>query len=1137
MRTVGVEAMNGFTAEQREAIERRDGELFLDAGAGSGKTSVLVERFARGVLGDGIDPTSILTITFTEKAAAEMRERIRRRLRELGAPEAARATEAAFISTIHSFCARVLRAHALTIGIDPAFTVLDELEAGRLADAAFEAALTDFAENSPGALDLIAAYNPFELRGTIAAIHDLLRSRGQRRPHLPEIPPAPDRDPLRRALEAAALTALNELSHVPEPSSKVSQAMERLERVPELAQSEDRWPGDLDPLKLPGGNGAALATEACTAYSAALAEFRDACAHRWAERALPLLEQLLAGFAQRFEASKHERGALDFEDLELLCRDLLRDHEELRERYRQRFERVMVDEFQDTNAIQLELIDMVTDGNLFTVGDAQQSIYGFRHANVELFQARGAELARRDARATLTTNFRSRREILTVINRVFEPELGESFQALVAGREDPPGADPVVELLLADREAEWTAEGIAAPWRVAEARALARRVGELVRGGLAASDIVVLTRATTDLRAYERALEEQGVPTYLIGGRGYWSHPQVIDLLAYLRVLANPRDEEALYTVLASPLVGVSADGLVMLAAAGRLSGRDPWWLLREPEDRLDALSAPDREAMTGFAEWAACERLLLAREGVEGLIERALEQTGYDLYVLAMPGGQRRLANVRKLMRLGSKHAVAHGPGLRSFLDLVALRSAGWFPDPDASEAPVESEGLDAVRLMTIHRAKGLEFPVVCVADLGRAPRFSAPLLRIGSDGRLGIRLARPGTGRREAALAWEELGEEEKARAAAEERRLFYVALTRARERLIISGAAKVEAWGASSGGGATTMSWLGPALVGDVSAEQGVADGVRFSVVRPGATDDGVDVAGRTDALSPRGPAVAPPPPLPAPTPASPVGSVSYTSLAAYQRCGYRFYAERVLGIPPTVDSRRAAPGGGAETVLDPAERGTLVHALLETLDFRRPLLPGPEAIIALAPREPSRREVEEIVALVRSFAASELRGRLGRATRTSREQRFSFLQGGLLITGMLDVIATEPPNRTLIVDYKTDRLGGSDPAAVVEREYGTQRLIYALAALRAGAVEVDVVHLFLEVPDAPVAASFTRERAAALEQSLDRLTGGLRAGEFSVTDAPHRGICHGCPAEGGLCSWPLQMTRREAPDRLF
>jgi ATP-dependent exoDNAse (exonuclease V) beta subunit len=603
-------------------------------------------------------------------------------------------------------------------------------------------------------------------------------------------------------------------------------------------------------------------------------------------------------------------------------------------------------------------------------------------------------------------------------------------------------------------------------------------------------------------------------------------------------VLANPRDEEALYTVLASPLVGVSTDALVMLAAAARESGRDPWWVLRDPEERLDDLPPSDRERMLGFAEWAADERVVALRQGLESLIERAVERTGYDLAVLALPGGQRRLANVRKLMRLGRHHTDTHGPSLRGFLDLVALRSSAWIADPDESEAPVESEGLDAVRLMTIHRAKGLEFGVVCVADLGRGPRWSAELLRVGRDGRLGIRVARPGTGRREGALDYDELGEEERMRAAAEERRLFYVALTRAQERLILGGAARVEAWGNSNGG--APMSWLGPALIEDISAGEGVSEGVRFSVVRPGAAGDAADAV-RPIAIGhrpaqPEAGLVSPPlPPVPS---APPVSSVSYTSLAAYRRCGYRFYAERVLGIPPVPSEATADPGASAPaTVLDPAERGTVVHALLERLDFRRPVVPTPEAITAAAPRRPTAAELEDIARLLESFAGSGLRARLGRAHGVRREQRFAFLHDGLLITGMLDVLAAEPGNRTLIVDYKSDRLDGADPAALVARDYGTQQLIYALAALRTGARAVEVVHVFLEDPEAPVSAIFEAERLPELEAALSELLAGLGAGTFNVTETPHRGVCRGCPAEGGLCSWPLEMTRRTAPDQLF
>ncbi len=277
-------------------------------------------------------------------------------------------------------------------------------------------------------------------------------------------------------------------------------------------------------------------------------------------------------------------------------RDLLAGDRELRERYAQRFEQIMVDEFQDTNKIQLDVINQIARGNLFVVGDAQQSIYGFRHADVELFEELGERLAREGRRATLEQNFRSRPEILEVINRAFDG-------ALRAGREVQAAGEPLVELLVVDKGEEWAAtEGVASPWRAAEARALARRVRELIDAGAAPADVVVLTRATTDLRAYERALEERAIPTYLIGGRGYWSHPQVMDLVAYLRALANPADEEAYYQLLASPLVGLSLDALVIVAAARRAGEGEP------------ELAADDAERLSTFSAWFDGEREWVGR-------------------------------------------------------------------------------------------------------------------------------------------------------------------------------------------------------------------------------------------------------------------------------------------------------------------------------------------------------------------------------------------------------------------------------------------------------------------------------------------------------------------------------------------
>ena len=178
---------------------------------------------------------------------------------------------------------------------------------------------------------------------------------------------------------------------------------------------------------------------------------------------------------------------------------------------------------------------------------------------------------------------------------------------------------------------------------------------------------------------------------------------------------------------------------------------------------------------------------------------------------------------------------------------------------------------------------------------------------------------------------------------------------------------------------------------------------------------------------------------------------------------------------------------------------------------------------------------------MAALVRRFADSDLCARLGRATQTRREERFTFPlcadPAQPLVVGAIDVLAREPSGRMLVVDYKSDRLDGADPAAVVEREYGTQRLVYALAALHAGAEGVEISHCFLERPDAPVSVAFERGQLAELQARLEALGRGVLERRFEVAPAPYRGLCAGCPAQGGLCSWPLEITRRESPDTLF
>ena len=372
-----------FTAEQRAAIDSRSGSGLLAANAGSGKTAVMVERFVEAVLRDGAAVGSVLALTFTEKAAGELRERVRRRFTALGETEHARETDAAWIGTIHGFCARVLRARPLAAGLDPRFTVLDAAAARRLAEAAYERALEEWAgARGAPAIDLAAAYGP-GLRDMILATHETLRSRGESDPRLPIPPARAVPDPA--ALLAARESAVNALGGV--EGKKVAAAREALEGL--AIGDEVPWPGVLDAAKLATG-AKALDHPACVDYRDAWDAYRTACADHHARSAVALLDDLLARFGAAYDTAKAARAGVDFSDLELRVRDLLTDPG-ARRAWAERFALIMVDEFQDTNRLQLDVLESLARDNLFAVGDEFQSIYRFRHADVEnLPRAAGA---------------------------------------------------------------------------------------------------------------------------------------------------------------------------------------------------------------------------------------------------------------------------------------------------------------------------------------------------------------------------------------------------------------------------------------------------------------------------------------------------------------------------------------------------------------------------------------------------------------------------------------------------------------------------------------------------------------------------------------------------------------------------
>ena len=1126
-----------LTDEQRQAIARRSGPLALAASAGSGKTSVLVERYVRAVIEDGIAPGRILAITFTDRAAGELRERVRRRFAAAGEREAARASVGAFVSTFHGFCARLLRSHAVLVGLAPDFTVLGDAQAAELRDAAFDAALARWLDDR-GALDLAAAFGVSELRAAIDAVYDELRSRGERAPALGL--PAVRHDEVAAAatLARAARELGAELASAPRAKT-IDRALDQLAAAAELTAGAVT-PSPLRIAELALRNGAsALVSAASERYEAARAVFEEACADRLGVAAVGLLDGLLGSFTQRYESLKRRRGVVDFDDLELEAGALLAEHEEIRVLWSDRFERLMVDELQDTNARQMALLAMLDRDNLFTVGDEFQSIYGFRHADVALFRERRALLGRTGSTSVLSTNFRSRGPLLAAVNAVFGARFGADFVPLIAGREDDPrgGPEPLVELLVTDTDG-WEpheqmlgVELAPAPlWRRAEARLLARRLDQLIASGEArAEEIVVLFRAGGSIGVYEAALADLGHPTLATAGGGFFARPEVVDLVAYLRALANPLDELALYSVLASPLCGCSPDVLVELALRARERESSVWEQLeRDPPDERSA----------AFAARFAHARRAAADRGLGEIVASAVAGFGYDHHLCALHAPERRIANVRKLERLAREFEVRDGRDLRRFAEALAAGRVGSVRE---TEAPPPAAGTGAIRLMTIHSAKGLEFPVVCVADLAHQLVTREPSLLV-DRGRVGLRL--PTVEHRAVdTLAYAELRAERAAAAFAEEQRIIYVAMTRARDRLILSGAARFAKWPSEA---ASAIAWLGPALVGDLPARAGAGGGVavlggagdvalRLTLCTPSTAEQllgpGAPDAGGLDA----GPAAlsAAADPISAAAASMRVSApnltaLSYTAIAEYERCAYRYHLQRVIGLPD-VDP----PGGEGDTRA--AARGVVVHALLERLDFAAPVPPSEREVadaatlagVALGPGE----DLAALAALAGAFARSPLCGRLAAARDVRREEVFAFALRGEeeLLRGFLDVAAVEPDGTLLIVDYKSDQLvDGADLAAHVDRDYSVQRLVYALAGLASGAPAVEVAHCFLRRPELVLTTRFAASERARLEELLAARLEPLRAGRFAVSADPNRERCGSCPGRARLCSHEEVLT---------
>ena len=994
-----------------------DRHVSVTAGPGSGKTAVLVERYLHILRTHDVSIDQIVAITFTNRAANEMRSRLRRKLDELLRATSGderrkwlkhkRTLDGAIITTIHGFCSRLLHEFPVEANIDPQFVLLDQHQSAMLLEAAVEASLTEFintgeewitrltvlmgrAQLAQGLADLhrncrdlgltldeIAA----QTKASHATADDYLAALGDLEQQMAELFALPRSTPAatakRAAVESAWPALRARLHDIPDPESLAGycQAIEDFRNV---------RPSAAGPIA-----GRIKALDELIWEKPLKGRVPQICFDLFAKDYAASVIKVLRRIAERLAEEKSRLAALDFDDLQLRVLRLLNDRPEALARIADRFKFFLVDEFQDTNRLQRDLMTKLAlssaqRANLFIVGDRKQSIYGFRGADVSVFGQMTEALAEAGGTSKpLHLNFRSQPPLISFLNVLFEKifksgedcgqqDLGQlgyvEHERSLAEREsgDPP---PLIELLVDVEPDEKSAEFHRLPQqspRERDARQLARRIVSLVQGDedrrqsgsrrFEFRDIALLFRAMTDVPAYEAAFRRAGIPSLTVQGKGFYEREEISDLIQLLRFLDNRTDELALAAILRSPLCGVSDNALLALRCAPVLEGNPEQGLLRKRrgvrklfyalrhQDQIQFINPGEREALNRAAAWLT--RLLERRNryGIAELLRMAVGETEYLTIIAASFEGAQRLANVEKLFRLADSFEKSGTHLIRDFVRFVEdFEKVGG----REGEGQID-ESADAVRLMTIHQAKGLEFPVVIIPDLHRElhTRDSWYML----DPHKGLSVQIPdGRGYRVSGLTFQELSDRAAWREQFESMRLLYVAATRAEDRLILSGATKDlpglckkrDNW----------LAWIWQAL----GLEEHVHSGILYldedaqidlviakpgssPTVREGSSSLYIAAAGDTRGALPDGRATAWDFPLlrPVEPGRTAVHRFSVTQLINYQRCPRQYYFDRVLHAPAPDhvqiwnDAEAPEPPANLTATL----KGAVIHRFCET-----------------------------------------------------------------------------------------------------------------------------------------------------------------------------------------------------------
>lgn len=879
-----------WTAEQQKVIDLRNRNILVSAAAGSGKTAVLVERIIQRITDERepVDVDRMLIVTYTEAAASEMKERIaaaiekqlEQRPGDARLEQQAALIHTAPITTIHSFCLSVIRDHFHVIGIDPGFRIVEEGELkllkqdvlDELLEECYEKGDEEFLEFTekfgrgkndrrieelilklyefscsypcPGKwLDsCVMAYKSEDMlsSGFVKNAELRVRRRGKdiggildRALKICEEPDGPymyadmiesDRKYLDRIIKAEDFEAMYDAVNGfawKRLSTKRDETVspEKKEEVKKLRKQAK---------KLVEGLQAAYFYAPWQVWAE---DMRDASG------SMATLSGLVKQFSKLLGEKKRSRNMIDFNDMEHFALSILTEEKDghtapsrVAEEYQERFEEVMIDEYQDSNLVQEAILTSVSrmekgQNNIFMVGDVKQSIYRFRLSRPELFMEKYDTYTLEDSacqRVDLHKNFRSRPEVLDSANYLFEQIMQRGFggieydenAALYPGADFPEKPEDTdsgfsyrTELLLMDKKeaAVRTAEG-GGDAKKAEARMIARRIRELTDSGMVYDraegacrrvryrDIVILTRSIKGwAESFSSVLAEEGIPAYSVSREGYFETYEVSVLMDYLRILDNARQDLPLAAVLTSPFGGLDVQELARIRLAfPELPFYEAYVRYAETED-LPEEEGKTREKLESFYGQIAYFRRKVPYTPIHELLAEIIDRTGYGTYISAMPGGAQRQANVEMLVEKAAAFEGTSYKGLFNFIRYIEqLRKY----DVDYGEAGILDEQADTVRIMSIHKSKGLEFPIVFAAGMGKAFNMQDVRGSVILHPELGAGLDVVDLEQRTKAPTFlkKMIQEEAALESLAEEMRVLYVAVTRAKEKMILTGVCDV-------------------------------------------------------------------------------------------------------------------------------------------------------------------------------------------------------------------------------------------------------------------------------------------------------------------------------------------------------